>query len=109
MMKVLYSVVVLLGITLGLISLLMIPKSPFVPFNWYGLVIFVIAGIFFVFSLKFHKVGPYILFFIGILAMLNTYLYFHECSQIKGMELFGGFFISLAPVFAVQKKKTKKA
>ncbi|BBJ28074.1 hypothetical protein [Athalassotoga saccharophila] len=106
-MRIIYSIVILLGITLGFISLLMIPKSPFVPFNWYGLVIFISAGIFFVFSLKFQKIGPYILFFIGIFAMINTYFYFRQCSQIKGMELFGGFFISLAPIFT--SKKTKKA
>ncbi|HEU24891.1 MAG: hypothetical protein C0176_04660 [Mesoaciditoga sp.] len=108
-MRIIYSITVLSGIALGFISLIILPKSPFIPFNWYGLAIFTVASIFFVLSFRFRKIGPYILFLVGILAMLNTYLYFHECSQIKGMELFGGFFISLAPLFTTQKKKTKKA
>jgi hypothetical protein len=108
MMKIFYVSSVLGGILLGFVSLLLLPRSPFIPFNWYGLLIFVIASFVFVLSLKFKKILPYILFALGILAMLNTYLYFRECSQIKGMELFGGFFISLAPLFVTKPKKDQK-
>ncbi len=41
---------------------------------------------------------------LGILAMLNTYFYFKQCSYIKGLEVFGGFFISLAPLFVKSNK-----
>lgn len=104
-MRILYIFTSVFGMVLGFASLILLPRSPFVPFNWYGLLIFTIATIAFALSFKFRKIGPYVLFLIGILAMLNTYFYFRECSQIKGIELFGGFFLSLAPIFWKEKKK----
>jgi len=108
MMKILYVLFILGGILLGFVSLLLLPRSPFVPFNWHGLLIFSAALLVFVLSLKFKGFLLYLLFALGILAMINTYLYFRECSQIKGMELFGGFFISLAPLFTTNSKKRQK-
>jgi len=108
-LKVFYIVVVSVGISFGLLSLLYQPHSIFIPFNWSDLAIFIMATIFLIASLKYQKIFSYFLFVIGILAMLNTYFYFKQCSYIKGLELFGGFFISLAPLFVkVDKKKNAK-
>lgn len=109
MIRIFYFLTVAFGIFLGFFSLFSLPDSPFVQFNWYGLFIFVAASAAFVLSFRFKKFLPYIFFALGILAMLNTYFYFKECSQIKGIELFGGFFISIAPIFSSEKgKKIKK-
>lgn len=107
-MKIVYATVVTFGIVLGILSLVYLPRSPFVPFNWAGLWIFAVSAVVFVFSLKYQKILPFVLFVLGLLAMLNTYLYFKQCSDIKGIELFGGFFISLAPIFIKGKSKESK-
>ncbi len=69
--------------------------------------IFVTAAIFLLASLKYQKIFSYLLFVLGILAMLNTYFYFKQCSYIKGLEVFGGFFISLAPLFVKNNKEKR--
>ncbi len=105
----LYISVVVMGIILGFFSISQAPVSQFTQFNWGGLIIFTGALIVFVPSIKYQKYLPYVLFVLGILAMINTYFYFKECSTLKGLELFGGFFISLAPIFAKDhSKKTHK-
>ena len=103
----LYIAVVLIGIFFGFYAIFSTPISPFTQFNWVGLIIFTGALIVFVPSVKYQKYLPYVLFAIGISAMLNTYFYFKQCSALKGLELFGGFFISLAPIFA--KNYSKKS
>jgi|GEM_PF-1892703 membrane-bound ClpP family serine protease len=108
MLKFFYYPTVAFGIVIGFLSLFLLKRSPFVPFNWNGLIIFTLATVVFILSFKFKKFLLYVLFALGLLAMLNTYLYFKECSQIKGIELFGGFFISLAPVFSSTSKKEKQ-
>lgn len=107
MIKIFYFLTVAVGIFLGFYALMSLPNSPFVQFNWYGLFIFAGASIAFILSFRFKKFLPYVFFVLGILAMLNTYFYFKECSQIKGIELFGGFFISIAPIFSSEKKARK--
>ncbi len=105
-LKILYISVVLIGIILGFFSISQVSNSIFTQFNWAGLMIFITALVIFVPSIKYQKYLPYALFALGLLSMLNTYLYFKECSTLKGLELFGGFFISLAPIFT--KKYSKK-
>ncbi len=104
-MKIFYIVVISIGIFLGFLSLFYQPHSIFIPFNWWGLAIFITAIFFLIASLKYQKIFSYFLFVLGILAMLNTYFYFKQCSYIKGFEVFGGFFISLAPLFVKRSEK----
>jgi hypothetical protein len=90
---------VLFGLILVSLSLLFYQPSPFFSFNWIGLTLLISGTFFFALLFKYPKFSQYALFIIGILAMLNAYFYFKQCSNLKGLEVSGGFLVSVFSLF----------